>query len=82
MIHATLALALLSATLSAGLLSCSSPQPASPGAVSRSGDPRVLALLGQTPPEVPADVRWLNGQPASLAALRGRVVFLQFAFPT
>ncbi len=45
-------------------------------------DARVLSLLGQVPPELDAGARWLNVPPSSLAALRGRVVFLQFAFPT
>jgi hypothetical protein len=60
------------------LAGCSSP------AAPRGGgsDPRVLSLMGQTPPEVAPDARWLNAPPTTLAGLRGRVVFVQFAFPT
>jgi hypothetical protein len=57
------------------------------GASSRSGtqsaaDPRVKSLKGQPPPEFAGDARWLNAPATSLAALRGKVVFVQFAFPT
>ena len=77
MIRPAFAAALLAVVLAA----CSSPG-SSPGSRKASTDARVHSFLGQTPPEIAADVRWLNAQPASLAALRGRVVFLQFAFPT
>jgi hypothetical protein len=34
------------------------------------------------PPAFAPDARWLNAPPATLASLRGRVLFVQFAFPT
>ncbi len=46
-----------------------------------TSDPRVKRLIGQQAQELPADGTWLNGA-TSLASLRGRVVYLQFAFPT
>jgi hypothetical protein len=45
-------------------------------------DPRVRSLRGQVPPELAGDVMWSNSPPTSLAGLRGRVVYVQFAFPT
>jgi hypothetical protein len=45
-------------------------------------DARVRTFRGTVPPEIPADARFLNAPPATLATLRGRVVLLQFAFPT
>jgi hypothetical protein len=39
-------------------------------------------LRGQAPPEMTGDVRWLNAPATTLAGLRGKVVFVQFAFPT
>jgi len=44
--------------------------------------PQVAQRGGQAPPEFAEDVRWLNAPPTTLAALRGRAVFVQFAFPT
>lgn len=52
----------------------------SSGARSTS-DPRVQSFLMQTAPELPVDGTWV-GRPSPLAGLRGRVVYLQFAFPT
>ena len=38
-------------------------------------------LVGQVPPElVAADGDWLAGPPATLAGLKGKVVWLQFNF--
>jgi hypothetical protein len=45
-------------------------------------DSRVHSLQGRAPPEFTPDARWLNAPPASLASMRGRVLFVQFAFPT
>jgi hypothetical protein len=45
-------------------------------------DARVRSYQGTVPPEVSPDARTLNAEPATLAALRGRVVYVQFAFPT
>lgn len=77
------------AVLAFVLAACSSPgssqgrsQGSSQGSSRASTDARVHSFFGQAPPEIAADVRWLNAQPASLAALGGRVVFVQFAFPT
>lgn len=56
---------------------------ASPGGGGASTmDSRVRTFRGRTPPELASDARWLNAPPSSLAGLRGRVVYLQFAFPT
>jgi len=77
--------ALSAALLAVVLAACSSPgssRGSSSGTPQASTDARVHSFFGQTPPEIAADVRWLNAQPASLAALVGRVVFVQFAFPT
>jgi hypothetical protein len=52
------------------------------GGARSTDDARVRSLRGQVPPELAADARWLGAPPTSLAALRGRVVFVQFAFPT
>jgi hypothetical protein len=49
---------------------------------SRTTDSRVAPLRGLPPHEFSGDVRWLNAPATTLAALRGKVVFLQFAFPT
>jgi hypothetical protein len=85
-------------TLAVGLLglsvvACSSggPPPPPPGGATvaatpvpgrRTSDPRVRSFLGRPPPELSSDARWLNAAPSSLAAMKGRVVFVQFAFPT
>jgi hypothetical protein len=64
---------------------CSSggPSPASSrSGAPRASDSRVKPLRGQPPPEFTSDVRWLDTPPTTLAALRGKVVFVQFAFPT
>ena len=55
----------------------------SPGAGGRSTtDSRVRSFAGQVPPDVFTDGTWVaRAGPTSLAALRGRVVYLQFAFP-
>jgi hypothetical protein len=48
-----------------------------------TSDPRVRSFAGQVPPALAADGTWLNvAAPTSLAAQRGRVVYVQFAFPT
>jgi hypothetical protein len=54
----------------------------SAAASQRAADPRVRPLRGQAPPEFTSDVRWLNAPATPLAGLRGRAVFVQFAFPT
>jgi hypothetical protein len=86
--------ALLGAGALASLLcACSSPSGGggataqatrpSPGAsVPSTSDSRVRSFLGRPPPEIAPDARWLDGPPAPLASLRGRVVYVQFAFPT
>ena len=58
----------------------------SPGGQTSSGrstqDARVKSYRGQTPPDVFTNGTWVGeAGPTSLAALRGRVVYLQFAFP-
>ena len=46
-------------------------------------DARVKSYLGQLPPELSSDGVWIGVDGlTTLAALRGRVVYLQFAFPT
>ncbi len=55
---------------------------ASPDGGRSTLDARVQTFRGRTPPELSADVRWLNAPPSTLSALRGRVVYVQFAFPT
>jgi hypothetical protein len=45
-------------------------------------DARVHSLRAQTPPDFTPDARWLNAPSASLASMSGRVLFVQFAFPT
>jgi hypothetical protein len=68
---------LVAVALGVMLAACSS------GAATRGvSDARVRSFVGQAPPELAADARWLNAPPSTLAGLRGRVVFLQFAFPT
>jgi len=53
------------------------------GAPGRStDDARVRRLVGTVPPELAADARWIQGSGTTLAALRGRVAYVQFAFPT
>jgi hypothetical protein len=47
-----------------------------------TSDARVRSFRGQVPPEIAPDARWLNAPPRTLASLRGRVVYVQFAFPT
>jgi len=42
----------------------------------------VKSFQGQPPPDVFTNGTWVSRSgPTSLAALRGRVVYLQFAFP-
>ena len=55
----------------------------SPGAGGRStADSRVKSFAGQVPPDVFTDGTWVSrAGPTPLAALRGRVVYVQFAFP-
>jgi hypothetical protein len=55
---------------------------AGPSASGRSTtDARVRSFVGQPPPEL-GELAWGPAPATSLAAQRGRVVFLQFAFPT
>jgi hypothetical protein len=52
-----------------------------PVAVGQDRDVLRKPLVGKVPPELVAgDADWLGGPPVSLAALRGRVVWLQFNF--
>ncbi len=45
-------------------------------------DARVKSFVGQVPPDVLTQGQWVSrAGPTSLASLRGRVVYLQFAFP-
>ena len=53
----------------------------STGGSRSTSDARVRSFRGQTPPELPTDGVWLGGG-GSLASLRGRVVYVQFTFPT
>jgi len=64
------------------LAGCASGSSGSGGAASPSTDARVRSFLGQAPPDMAAEARWLRSGPSSLAAHKGQVVFLQFAFPT
>ena len=79
MIRPTFVVALLASAL-AGCTSSGSTGLS--GAASPSTDARVRSFLGQAPPDLAAEARWLRTAPTSLAAHRGQVVFLQFAFPT
>jgi hypothetical protein len=86
--------ALLAAGAALVLAACSSPSGGggataqatrpSPGRspAPSTSDSRVRSFLGRPPPEIAPDARWLDGPPAPLASLRGRVVYVQFAFPT
>jgi thiol-disulfide isomerase/thioredoxin len=51
-----------------------------PAAGTSDEDPWFLSFRGKAPPEFAADGTWVSGGPATLASLRGRVVYLQFAF--
>jgi len=65
------------------LAACSSRAPAAAPTGGRStSDARVKSFQGQPPPDVFTNGTWVSRSgPTSLAALRGRVVYLQFAFP-
>jgi len=63
--------------LSAVLAGCTSG-----GSAPSTASPPASQRAGQAPPEFADDVRWLNAPPTTLAGLRGRAVFVQFAFPT
>ena len=86
MVNRMRSLAALALAIAAGVfLSCSgpasSPSQAPTGARSTS-DARVKSFMGRQPPDVFTGGTWVSrAGPTSLAALRGRVVFLQFAFP-
>jgi len=84
----------LTLALVAFLVACagsrSAPAPAgparaaapAPGTANSTADPRVRSFVGRTPPDVFTDGTWVGpAGPTSLAAERGRVVYLQFAFP-
>jgi hypothetical protein len=60
----------------------SGPEPRRTAGSSSTTDSRVRSFRGQAPPELSPDARSLNAPPATLASLRGRVVYVQFAFPT
>lgn len=83
-------LALACCALALTLAACSAPpageptagQPTAGRTSSRTQDPRVKSYLGQTPPDVFEGGTWVSrAGPTSLAALRGRVVYVMFAFP-
>jgi hypothetical protein len=77
------ALALLWSAACAASPSAGTSPSSSPSSTARStADSRVRSFRGQVPPELAPDARWLNAPRATLASLRGRVVFVQFAFPT
>jgi thiol-disulfide isomerase/thioredoxin len=67
-------------------VSTSAPSPATttlppPPAPGRSdADAWFHSFRGKAPPELDAEGTWVNGGPATLASLRGRVVYVQFAF--
>jgi hypothetical protein len=68
------------------LSACSTGAAPAPQRAQASGrsttDARVKSFMGQTPPDVLTNGTWVSrAGPTSLAALRGRVVYLQFAFP-
>lgn len=68
------------------LSACSNATPAPVGTASAgtrsTTDARVKSFMGQVPPDVLTNGTWVSrAGPTSLAALRGRVVYLQFAFP-
>ncbi len=75
---------LLTPVLAAWLVGCgmSGPPMLPPAADAAAKNARVRSFLGRMPPEIAPDARWLDAPPSSLAALRGRVVYVQFAFPT
>ena len=76
-----LRLLLLSAVVVVLLPACSST--AGGGGGRSTTDARVRPLSGTTAMPLPTDGVWLNARgPTSLAGLRGRVVYVQFAFPT
>lgn len=81
-------LALFAGLLLAGLAgACSAPAPqagAGPATAGRStSDARVKPFLGTVPPDVFTDGTWVTPVgPTSLAAQKGRVVLVLFAFPT
>ena len=64
---------------------CSSSAPPGPRAATggrSTTDSRVKSYMGQVPPDVFQNGTWVSrAGETSLAALRGRVVFVQFAFP-
>ena len=82
----------LLAASAVSLAACSSGSPAPAGSTAAApvaarparsaSDSRVRTLRGTVPPELAANARTLNAPATTLAALRGRVVFVQFAFPT
>jgi hypothetical protein len=74
----------LASLLGALLLLLAGCQAAAPGAGGgrSTADPRVRSFMGQVPPELAGGARLNAAAPPSLAALRGRVVYVQFAFPT
>lgn len=78
---------LLGALLLAACSNASAPAPGPASAAAPAGrstsDSRVQSFLGRTPPDAFTGGAWVGrAGPTSLAALRGRVVYVQFAFPT
>ena len=51
-----------------------------PAAGTSDADPYWFSFVGKAPPPLSADGTWVVGRPTTLSALRGRVVYLQFAF--
>jgi len=65
------------------LAACTSPPAPDAPAGRSASDARVQSFLGQAPPDAFTAGTWVGpAGPTSLAALRGRVVYVQFAFPT
>ncbi len=74
-----LAAVLLAATACS---SSSPPGPRSAPSGRSTTDSRVKSYMGQVPPDVFQNGTWVSrAGETSLAALRGRVVYVQFAFP-
>jgi hypothetical protein len=79
---AALLLAACSSPSGGGGATAQATRPSPGRSAPSTSDSRVRSFLGRPPPEIAPDVRWLDGPPAPLASLRGRVVYVQFAFPT
>lgn len=56
------------------------PRAVPPAAGMSDADPLYFSYVGRAPPALSADGTWVVGAPTTLEALKGRVVYLQFAF--